>query len=139
MFEGEQRRVGADPEERTRCGAEAGDSQSGCWEMRGTVEQPQTFPQCVDFETASHCVASAALEFTVVQADLEFTVAQAALEFIVAQAGLRFTILLSQPSLSAGTTGSHHLTWPLFVSSRFVSVSKALGGEPRAVWENLFC
>lgn len=94
MFEGEQRRVGADPEERTRCGAEAGDSQSGCWEMRGTVEQPQTFPQCVDFETASHCVASAALEFTVVQADLEFTVAQAALEFIVAQAGLRFTILL---------------------------------------------
>lgn len=130
MFEGEQRRVGADPEERTRCGAEAGDSQSGCWEMRGTVEQPQTFPQCVDFETGSHCVASAALEFTV---------AQAALEFIVAQAGLRFTILLSQPALSAGTAGSHHLTWPLFVSSRFVSVSKVLGGEPRAAWEDLFC
>lgn len=58
-------------------------------------------------------MASAALKFTVAQAALEFTVAQAGLEFTEAQAGpgLRFTVLLSQPSLSAGTTGSHHLTW----------------------------
>lgn len=43
MFEGEQRRDGADPEEGTGCGAEAGDSHSGCWQMRGTVEELQTF------------------------------------------------------------------------------------------------